>query len=112
MSLANNIKQLRIKNNMSQEFLAKKVGVCRQAISKWELGISLPDIDHIIILAKVFDTTIDNLVDNIVDTNSNIENEEIEKYKKNEKIFKIILSVIIFSYIFYKSYCLYCLLLN
>lgn len=111
MSLATNIKQLRISNNMSQEVLAKKVGVCRQSISKWELGISLPDIEHIVILAKIFNTTIDFLVDNVIENKSNIKEKEIEKYDKIEIIFKVVLSVIIISYFFYKSYSIYSLFL-
>lgn len=111
MSLATNIKQLRISNNMSQEVLAKKVGVCRQSISKWELGISLPDIEHIVILAKIFNTTIDFLVDNVIENKYNIKEKEIEKYDKIEIIFKVVLSVIIISYFFYKSYSIYSLFL-
>ena len=44
MSFSTNLKELRLANDMSQDALSRKVGVCRQAISKWELGISLPNI--------------------------------------------------------------------
>ena len=40
MSLGDQIHELRKKQNLSQEQLAEKVGVARQTISKWELGVS------------------------------------------------------------------------
>ena len=82
MSFSTNLKELRLANDMSQDELAKKVGVCRQAISKWELGISLPDIENIVSLAKIFNITIDNLLDNHIDKTLDIEEE---KFKENQR---------------------------
>lgn len=45
---------------MSQEELADKVGVSRQAVSKWESNQSLPDIEKIILLSNYFDVTTDS----------------------------------------------------
>lgn len=53
---------LRTQSGYSQEVLAEKVNVSRQAISKWELGLTLPDTDKIVALSKVFDVTIDYLL--------------------------------------------------
>lgn len=53
---------LRKKNNLSQEQLAEKLGVSRQAISKWESGASLPEIENLIMLSKCFNVSIDYLV--------------------------------------------------
>ena len=48
MSLANNISKLRMKYNISQEQLAEKNSVSRQAVQKWENGTSTPDLSNII----------------------------------------------------------------
>ena len=41
MKFGDNLKNMRKKNNLSQEELAEKVGVSRQSVSKWETGVSL-----------------------------------------------------------------------
>ena len=53
MTIGEKIQQLRKTNNLSQEQLAEKLAVSRQAISKWELG-SIPDTDKIIQLSRIF----------------------------------------------------------
>jgi len=55
--------QLKRKNaNMTQLELAEKLGVTRQAISKYETGESFPDISIVIKIAEIFNTSIDELV--------------------------------------------------
>lgn len=54
---------LRKKNNMSQEQLADKLGVSRQAVSKWESGSSIPDMEKIMQLCKVLNCNLEELVD-------------------------------------------------
>lgn len=103
MSFSTNLKELRLANNMSQDELAKKVGVCRQAISKWELGISLPEIEHISILAKIFNTSIDSLVDNEISNNVN-NDEELGKTDRRFKYFVIFLVIVILIYFLYRLY--------
>lgn len=61
-NLANNLKKIRKDNNLSQEQLAEELGVSRQAISKWESGISYPEMDKILQLCKKFDLDIDSLL--------------------------------------------------
>ena len=62
MNLGENLKKLRKENNLSQEQLADKLNISRQAISKWESGKAYPDIDNLILLRNIFNTTIDDLV--------------------------------------------------
>ena len=62
MNLGNKIVNLRKKNNLSQEELAEKVGVTRQTISKWELGETTPEMDKLIIISKLYDITLDELM--------------------------------------------------
>ena len=47
MKLSNNLKNIRKENNLSQEQLAEKLGVSRQAVSKWESGQSYPEMDKV-----------------------------------------------------------------
>ncbi len=62
MILADKIIQLRKKNNWSQEQLAEQMNISRQSVSKWESGASIPDIDKIIILSKLFGVSTDYLL--------------------------------------------------
>ena len=57
-----NLQILRKKNKYTQEEVAEKINVSRQAVAKWENGDSLPDIDNCMALAKLYDVTLDNLV--------------------------------------------------
>ena len=60
--LSEKILMLRKNAKLSQEQLAEKLGVSRQAISKWELGTSLPEIDKLILMSEFFNVSIDYLV--------------------------------------------------
>ena len=54
--------ELRIKNNMTQDELAEKVYVTRQAVSRWEKGETVPNTDTLKLLSKVFDVSINTLL--------------------------------------------------
>lgn len=59
------LKMYRTESGMTQEDLAEKLGVSRQAVAKWERGESIPDIDSCIKLADIYGTTVDLLVRSI-----------------------------------------------
>lgn len=61
----NNLKIFRKKNGYTQEQIAEKIGVSRQAVAKWERGEALPDIENIVALADIYEVTIDSLVRNV-----------------------------------------------
>ena len=61
-NLSENLKKIRKDNNLSQEQLAEKLGVSRQAISKWESGAAYPEMEKIIQLCDKFDMNIDDLL--------------------------------------------------
>ena len=63
-ALGNKLYELRKKSGLSQEALADKLGVSRQAVSKWECGESLPDTDNLITISKLFEISLDELVGN------------------------------------------------
>ena len=62
MDFGDKLKQYRLKEGLSQEQLAEKIGVSRQAITKWETKRGLPDVENMIILAELFKLTLDELV--------------------------------------------------
>lgn len=62
MTLANRIQSLRKQSGMSQEALAEKLGVTRQAVSKWESEQSVPDMENIIAISDLFDVSTDYLL--------------------------------------------------
>ncbi len=66
IEIANKLQQMRKKNNLSQEELAAKMGVTRQAVSKWERAESAPDMENLILLSKLYGVTIDELLNTSV----------------------------------------------
>ena len=62
MDTKNIIYELRIKNGMSQEDLAEKVFVTRQAVSRWENGETTPNTETLKLLSKLFDVSINTLL--------------------------------------------------
>ena len=62
MTLADRIQQLRKQKGISQEELADRVGVSRQAVSKWETGESTPELSKVVLLARAFRITTDQLL--------------------------------------------------
>lgn len=77
MKLGNNLFQARKKVGLSQEMVAEKLGVSRQTISKWETDETLPDIYQSKKLAKLYNLTLDELIEFDVDL------KEIEQVIKN-----------------------------
>lgn len=62
MNFSEKLKEIRKSEGLSQEQLAEKIGVSRQAITKWETGKGLPDVENMIIIAEIFKTTLDELL--------------------------------------------------
>lgn len=54
---------LRKKNNYTQEDLAKKLDISRQAVSKWETGATIPDLDVLLKISKLYDVTINDILE-------------------------------------------------
>lgn len=64
MTIGNKIKELRKKENFTQSDLADRLFVSRNAVSKWESNKGIPNIDSLASLAKLFHTSIEELIDN------------------------------------------------
>lgn len=70
IEIANRLLQYRKQSKLSQEELAEKIGVSRQAVSKWERAEASPDTDNLILLAEVYGVTLDELLKGSTSGNS------------------------------------------
>lgn len=82
MSLSQNIKALRLKNNFTQEQLAEILGVSPQAVSKWETSETYPDGTLLVPLAKALSTSLDELFDNDSIDMASISSQIIKMFKQ------------------------------
>lgn len=62
IEIANRLVNLRKEKGFSQEQLAEKIGVSRQAVSKWERSEASPDTDNLIMLARLYEVSLDELL--------------------------------------------------
>ena len=88
MTFEKKLKALRKKNRMSQEEMAERLNVSRQAISKWELG-SIPDRNNLCKISSFFDCSLDYLLndsDELVDERTRLENEQNMPEKKEVSV--------------------------
>ena len=85
MTLGEKIKEFRKRAGLSQEQLADKLCVSRQAITKWENDRGIPDINNLQSIANLFDVSIDSLVNRLEDITTIVikEDIDIETYHKN-----------------------------
>lgn len=104
---AENLKKIRKDKGYTQEILAEKLNVVRQTVSKWEKGLSLPDVDMLSKIANVLETDVNILLDGQITTTNQSEivkqlakiNEQLtiknRRYKKIMKTIAIILLIIV-----------------
>lgn len=107
MNFSDNLIKLRKGKSWSQEDLAEKLGLSRQAISKWEVGTSKPDIDNVIKISKLFEVSIDELVNNEIVKTEAISINVKRKSKKDVLLIwlrriLIVLIIIYFINVIYK----------
>ena len=62
MRFCDNLQHLRTTHNMTQEQLAMRLGVSRQAVSKWESVHAYPEMDKLLMICTLFDCQLDDLV--------------------------------------------------
>lgn len=87
MSLGMKIKECRIHAGLSQEQLADKLCVSRQAVTKWESDRGMPNIESLQCLAKLFTVSVDYLLDdgNVLSGSVVKEPIDITRYQKTKK---------------------------
>ena len=61
-----NLKLYRKQHGFTQEYIAEKIGVSRQAVAKWERGETVPSIENVMALADLYEISVDSLVRNLV----------------------------------------------
>lgn len=70
MNFAEKLYTLRTQSGYSQEVLAEKLNVSRQAVSKWETGPTLPETDKLIAISDLFNVSIDSLLIDSISLNT------------------------------------------
>lgn len=75
MGLGSRIQRLRINNGLTQEQLAEMLSISRQSVSKWEMDQSIPEIDKVIMMSKLFSVGMDEIL---------LEDEEIKNLRPQE----------------------------
>ena len=102
MTFNEKLLSLRRKAGLSQEELAEKLGVSRQAVSRWEMGETMPDAQNILMLSDIFGVTTDYLLRDEMETGKT-EKEETQApavhntyvdNRSNTPIFNRILSIV------------------
>ncbi len=94
MALSEKLYTLRKKSGLSQEQLAEKLEVSRQAISKWESGTSVPESDKLIVISNYFNVSLDYLLKEDAEQSASPEKEDLPKANgRNKWIFGIICSI-------------------
>lgn len=86
--------ELRKKAGLSQEELGYKLNVTRQTVSKWELGQTTPEMDKLAEMSKIFNISVDELINESEienNTNKTIEDKPIVEKNSREKNIKIII---------------------
>ncbi|MDR0862809.1 MAG: helix-turn-helix domain-containing protein [Oscillospiraceae bacterium] len=98
MTLGGKIQQQRKQRGMSQEQLAARLTVSRQAISKWELGESSPDTENIVQLSRLFGVSTDFLLNDEFESDMDItavkvsrDNTESRQSKRSMTVYRCIL---------------------
>jgi len=82
MTFEQKLQNLRKEHGFSQEELADKLGVSRQAVSKWETGLSYPETEKLITLSKLFDVSLDEFLKEMPEVN----NTEIKNIADKSRI--------------------------
>ena len=96
MKFEEKLMDLRKKHGMSQEELADRLGVSRQAISRWELGSTLPDAPNLLKLSDLFGVSIDYLLRDDEDetthlpSTNEVHRELTEKELKKRKFYLVV----------------------
>lgn len=78
------IKENRDKAGYTQEELANRIGVSRQTLSKWENGKTYPDIGNVLLLAELFETTVDAFIKETTTTEVHVHKEQRLRQRRRQ----------------------------
>ena len=98
MELGSKIKKYRNELSLSQDALAEKVYVSRQTISNWENGKSYPDVNSLVLLSEVFQTSIDHLIKGDVEVmKKQVRSEDTREFKRLNTLYFILFLTLMVS---------------
>lgn len=102
MEIGDNLKRIRLKRGLSQNEVADKLNISRQAVSKWERNISSPDIETLEKLRKLYDVSFDELITQTeIDSNASIveksDNMDIFEGQENRIVHCLIIGMLVLS---------------
>ena len=86
MNLGSQLKKFRESKSFSQEDVARKVGVTRQAVYKWESNKSYPDIDNLILLSDLYEVTIDELIKGSGDAREGLDKKDKDECEDDDEV--------------------------
>ena len=86
MKFSEKLMNLRKSKGWSQDEFAQKINVTRQTVSKWELDQTVPNMNKLIEMSKLFEISLDELVNNVETSNSESTYKESSIEKNNKKI--------------------------
>ena len=75
---------LRKSNNYTQDDLAEKLGISRQAVSKWETGMTIPDLEVLLKISKLYDITINDILEPKIQPQKITDFEQISTISEKE----------------------------
>ena len=100
--IGNFLIDLRNEFNLTQEELSQKISVSRSAISKWERGINVPPPEVLLELSKIYNVSVNEILNGERDSNNNI---KTENKKNKKKLITIILSFVMVLVTFFFFLC-------
>jgi len=89
MTFADKVLDLRKKAGLTQEELAEKLEVSRQAISRWEMGLAMPDASNLLQLSKLFKVTVDYLINEEYASDEDIPIVKTKEASLNQEMKKV-----------------------
>lgn len=87
MTTSEKLQKIRRREGLTQEQFAEKIGVSRQALSKWESGDALPDAVNLMSISRIFNVSIDRLLNDSLDLDEPAPDSGWKKYQEISKKF-------------------------
>ena len=98
MEVGKQIKRFRQDLKLSQEELAGKTFVTRQTISNWENGKNYPDVNSLVLLSQLFNTSLDILVKgDVIEMKKQVAQDDVRRFKRDTVIFTVLIFVTVLS---------------
>ena len=98
MEVGKQIKKFRQDLKLSQEELANKIFVTRQTISNWENGKNYPDVNSLVMLSQLFNTSLDILIKgDVIEMKKQVAQDDVRRFKRDTVIFTVLIVLTVVS---------------